>query len=53
MTRVALFIGVRTEQWKPCQAMVEEDLVRPGVFVVAVEAAGSLRAVVSVVVFVA
>jgi hypothetical protein len=53
VARIALLVRVRAEQWEASQAMVEEDLVRPGVFVVAVEAAGSLRTIVGVVFFVA
>jgi len=50
---VALLVSVRAEQRKARQAMIEEDLVRPGILVVAVEAAGALRTVVRVVFFVA
>ena len=53
MTRVALLVRVRAEQRKSCQAMVEEDLVRPGVFVVAIETVGTLGTVMRVVFFVA
>ena len=53
MARIALLVRVRAEQWESSQAVVEEDLVRPGVFVVAVEAAGSLRTIVGVVFFMA
>ena len=53
MARVALLVRVRAQQRKAGQAVVEEDLVRPGILVVAIEAVGALGTVVRVVFFVA
>ncbi len=52
MARVALLVRMRAKQWKSRQAMVEEDPVRPGILVVAIEAVSTLGAVVCVVFFV-
>lgn len=53
VARVALFVRVCAEQWKPRQAVIEEDLVGPRVFVMAVEAGRALGTLVRVVFLVA
>lgn len=53
VTRVALFVGVRSQEWETCQAMIEEDQVRPRILGMAVQAGCSLCALMGVVFLVA
>jgi len=49
---IALWFGVRSEQWEPRQVVVEKHVVLPGVLGMAIETLRSLRSLVRVIVFV-
>lgn len=53
MAGIAFRLGMRTEQWKPGQAVVEEDVVLPRVLGMTVKTLRSLGALVRVIVLVA
>lgn len=50
---IALLIGMNAEQWESRQIVVEEDVVRPCMFVVAVKAKSALGSLVGVVILMA